>query len=174
MALSGNVTDAQLCIGSNGDDTVVNEYHDMSAVGGTGAASVALNAMFDSTHFKDKTKIKLTLKVWDTNGGHFEVEVAGPAYNKGLLLENNVLNTKTMGGIANELASSLKSMANYSATPSSSYQKMDIINAISGNTLFFINSHGAPGDFGDCDALESMSKLAYGPVKGLKSASADF
>jgi hypothetical protein len=119
--------------------------------------SPTLKALFDSTHFADVSPITIKLKVTDSNSGYYEATVAGPAYNKALLLESNVLDVDYMGGIANELASPLRSTANYTAIASNSYQKMDILNALPANTAFFIFSHGLPGTFGDCDALDTSS-----------------
>ena len=146
MALSGNVSQAQLCIGSNGDDTVVNEYHDMSAVGGTGAASVALNAMFDSTHFKDRAKIKLTLKVSDTNGGHYEVEVTGSTKNRAYVLANKERDPQQTQ--ATYAVKAFHGM-NYSNLGASQDHKPVVLQKLPLNTAFFTISHGNKGDFTD-------------------------
>ena len=173
VALSGTVSHAQLCIGENGGDTVVKEYWDSSQAGapsqpppgnsiavGSQLASVNLSALFDSTHFKDQTKIKVTLKVWDTNGGHYDVKVIAPAYNKAYIMENNTTLTMTgdpllmWGGIIGRVKKDLEPL-NYNTDLSSYLDRenptsKDLSNKLPKSTVFYADTHTSDLGFGDC------------------------
>ena len=146
VAASGNVAHAQLCIGENGSDTVVNEYFDGGVPGVPSTPSVALNAMFDSTHFKDGAKIKITLKVWDTNGGHYEVEVTGPAKNRAYILANQERDPQTAQ--TSYAIEAFKEM-DYTALGPALDHKQVVLQRLPHNTAFFTLSHGNEGDFTD-------------------------
>lgn len=156
VALSGNVSHAQLCIGENGSDTVVKEYFAPTGPGAVGAASVPLNVMFDSTHFKDQAKIKVKLKVWDTNGGNYDVSVTAPAYNKGLALLNNTSESSADAFGLNRVRTALQLM-HYAIPPDDGipygsfarYHRDDIYKALPTNSVFYMDTHASQDVFGD-------------------------
>jgi hypothetical protein len=169
VPLTGYLSHVQLCI----NDTVVQEYWDSAAPGkpsplptdgsiitGTNLTSATVKALFDSTHFADSSAITIKLKVTDSNNGYYEATVAGPAYNKAVALVNN--NTDfNLDENPNEIATFLTNQNNYTATPSTSMQKMDILTTLPSLTALYIDSHGNLGKVGDCDAAPLSSDYFY-------------
>ncbi len=164
VALSGYLAHAQLCIGENGSDTVVKEYYDKSLAPftlpddgsmdiGSGLSSASIEALFDSTHFKNASKIKLTLKVWDSNGGYYDIDVSAPAKNRVYAIGN-----QSFGLLGNDVAStSLDSVKhnsdtmNYFTITSKSDDKQAVYNTLPSYTVFYAFTHGfLSGGFGDC------------------------
>ncbi len=157
VALSGSVSHAQLCIGENGGDTVVKEYFAPTTTGTPGVSSGPLNVLFDSTHFKDQTKITITLKVWDTNGGYYDVKVEAPAYNKAYVLVNGgspvtAPNGRTMqvndfpsGDQALQDVKDSMTRMKQLVIPSKTATKSEILAGILSKSVFYIKTHGDYG-----------------------------
>ena len=127
---------------------------------GTSLTSATVKALFDSTHFADSSAITIKMKVTDSNSGYYEATVVGPAYNKAVALVNN--NTDfNLDENPNEIATFLTNQNNYTATPSTSMQKMDILTTLPSLTALYIDSHGNLGKVGDCDAAPLSSDYFY-------------
>lgn len=171
VPLSGYITQALLCIANNSGDEVVKEYEDISiapnplpgnnlAYTGNHVTSAPLKALFDSTHFKDNTMIVLKLKVWDSNGGHYEGAVQGPAYNKAKNLGNNTPDFNVSRDLPDIVTKVLQN-SGYTATSSESLQKNDILPLLPNLSAFYISTHGNSNEFGDCDAFPKSSAFSY-------------
>lgn len=169
VALSGKVSHAQLCIGENGGDTVVKEYWDSSQAGapnplppdhsvsvGSQLGSVNLSALFDSTHFKDQTKIKITLKVWDTNGGQYDVKLEAPAYNKAYIMENDTPTVQSgdpgflFGGVTDSITRNLENIGYDTQLSSKTDTEKDMLNKFPKATVYYADTHTSDTGIGDC------------------------
>jgi len=159
------ITSATLSVGG----TVVKRYPEdyVSIVQMTHVTSVPnMAAMFDSSHFPDGTPITVEVEVHDALGKSYKARLSAPAYNKALVLANNtvdnVFNTSTIDTWQH--VTSVAGMMNHSVTSSEFYHQSDILAAIPKNTAFYIATHGASDQFGDCYATpDSDSDTAITP-----------
>jgi hypothetical protein len=147
VPLSGYLSHVQLCI----NDQVVQEYWDNAAPGkptdsnsgavvtGTQLAYQTLAVLFDSTHFAVTSSITIKLKITDSNGGYYEVMVAGPVYNKALVLSNNTINAWWNGISFDDLYEKVAQTAtgmSMAITANKYYHVSDIQSALPQNTVF--------------------------------------
>jgi hypothetical protein len=108
---------------------------DNSVVVGSQLPSAQLNAMFDSTHFKNAAKIKLTLKVWDSNGGYYEINLSAPAKNRIYALGNHTFSFFPFTDQILETVQQDAQTANYSAVTPQEDRKPSIISTIPAYTV---------------------------------------
>ena len=169
VPLSGYLTHAQLCVGQNGSDTVVEEYYDKSLSPftlpddnsmniGSGLSTTTIAAIFDSTHFADASNVIIKLKVWDSNSGYYEAQITAPVKNRLYGIAN-----QSFGLFRDDVAStsldSVKHNAdamNYFTATSRTDDKQAIYDTLPSYTVFYAFTHGFfGGGFGDCLATDN-------------------
>ncbi|BDI31713.1 hypothetical protein CCAX7_37640 [Capsulimonas corticalis] len=156
VALSGNITQAQLCIGENGSDTVVRAYPTDFPNDTNQYTSLPLSVMFDSTHFQNASDIVLKLKVWDSGGNYYEGAISAPAKNRMFSIVNQTFGTyENSAQLSASVASGEAGALNYDTATSDSDTSQDIVNTLQYYTTFHAVTHGDPTFFMDCLADDS-------------------
>ncbi len=115
---------------------------------------------FDSTHWPNGTLLTVKIEAWDMQG-HYGSAVgttSPPAYNKGLSYGKNTLNYA--------IASAQNVQTQQVAIFPTSYRgtedrKTTMLNDMPIFTHYYVDTHGAPGVFGDCFSLPNSDDATY-------------